>query len=108
MSLALSIPFERYTQALADTLVMVGVSAAAAFVVSSTVRRRLAEGGSDTTSAPPSIGGGSTPSTATVSAMSAFPRRRSRSVRPRCSPTMPWGWSNWFTTYGIRDADALP
>lgn len=32
MSLALSIPFERYTQALVDTLVMVGVSAGFAFV----------------------------------------------------------------------------
>jgi len=32
MSLTLSIPFERYTQALADTLTMVGASAAIAFV----------------------------------------------------------------------------
>ncbi|GAA6119266.1 methionine ABC transporter permease [Acidovorax sp. FG27] len=32
MSLTLSIPFERYTQALADTLAMVGASAAIAFV----------------------------------------------------------------------------
>ncbi|WCM88624.1 methionine ABC transporter permease [Acidovorax sp. NCPPB 3576] len=32
MSLTLSIPFERYTQALADTLTMVGTSAAIAFV----------------------------------------------------------------------------
>ncbi len=33
MSLALTIPFERYTQAFADTVVMVGVSAAFAFVL---------------------------------------------------------------------------
>ncbi|WP_298925914.1 methionine ABC transporter permease [uncultured Ramlibacter sp.] len=32
MSLTLSIPFERYTQALADTLMMVGVSASIAFI----------------------------------------------------------------------------
>src|SRR6478609_2510457 len=32
MSLTLSIPFERYTQALLDTLMMVGVSAGIAFV----------------------------------------------------------------------------